>query len=437
LRLATKLVLAGALLIVLVLVIGAVWLVVWSSSLESKVEQHRAAAREAGEPVTLEELDAWYPHVPDAENAALEEADPERQQLQSLLNARAEFDRMADCPPGLIAETQKYAADAAPAVAILGQAEGQSQSRFPVDMKMGYAAELPHLSPLRDTARLLSLASEAALIDNDAASALGYHKGILALANAVETEPFLISQLVHIAIEGLAIESLIRMVSHTQLDNAELSALDDAYVAAGGYGSLRRALIGERCTIVDTTRRFYAGTLESYGDETYANLEGMRNLPGPIKAIISWKEELAIYESFEPLIPGPDSDWPSLVSLSKEGTDPGLGIMAAIMMPNFDRVYLPFLRAAASGRIARATIAVERYRLAHGALPASLTDCLPEFLDAVPEDPYDGAPLRYRREVEGYVLYTIYEDFDDDGGTPYVKLAEGGVDGDNVFTVSR
>jgi hypothetical protein len=40
----------------------------------------------------------------------------------------------------------------------------------------------------------------------------------------------------------------------------------------------------------------------------------------------------------------------------------------------------------------------------------------PEFLDAVPTDPFDGAPLRYRLLPRGYEIYSVGADGHDDGG---------------------
>ena len=49
---------------------------------------------------------------------------------------------------------------------------------------------------------------------------------------------------------------------------------------------------------------------------------------------------------------------------------------------------------------------------------------MPEFLAAVPLDPVDGQPLRYRRDADGtFTLYSVGENGVDDGGNPGV--AEG------------
>jgi hypothetical protein len=62
-------------------------------------------------------------------------------------------------------------------------------------------------------------------------------------------------------------------------------------------------------------------------------------------------------------------------------------------------------------------LACERYRLKHKDWPASL-DALVEakLLDAVPDDPYDGKPLRYLRTKEGATVYSVGYDLADNKG---------------------
>ena len=62
------------------------------------------------------------------------------------------------------------------------------------------------------------------------------------------------------------------------------------------------------------------------------------------------------------------------------------------------------------------TFAVERFRLKYGQRPADTAALVPEFLPEVPQDPIDEKPLRYRREANGYVVYSIGANGRDDGG---------------------
>ena len=87
----------------------------------------------------------------------------------------------------------------------------------------------------------------------------------------------------------------------------------------------------------------------------------------------------------------------------------------------------------ALARVTRAALAVERFRLGAGALPENLADVVPRYLDVLPEDPYDGNPLRYRKLDKGFVVYSIGKDGIDDGGEPQEARAKG----DITFRVRR
>jgi hypothetical protein len=66
--------------------------------------------------------------------------------------------------------------------------------------------------------------------------------------------------------------------------------------------------------------------------------------------------------------------------------------------------------------LARTALAIERYRLATGEVPAELAVLVPQYLNGVPIDPFDGRPIRYRCTEPGYLLYSIMEDGQDNDG---------------------
>jgi hypothetical protein len=91
--------------------------------------------------------------------------------------------------------------------------------------------------------------------------------------------------------------------------------------------------------------------------------------------------------------------------------------MAAIIVP-------VYLQTAASDAVRGARIDCLRagcevllWRAKHGAWPRNLRECMAR----VPADPFDGKPLRYRREGDGFVIYSVGETGRFDGGTPGVK----------------
>lgn len=64
-------------------------------------------------------------------------------------------------------------------------------------------------------------------------------------------------------------------------------------------------------------------------------------------------------------------------------------------------------------RAGRTAAAVELYRRANGGYPQNLEQLAPEYLDAVPRDPYTGEALKY---VPGQCIYSVGRNERDDGG---------------------
>jgi hypothetical protein len=70
-----------------------------------------------------------------------------------------------------------------------------------------------------------------------------------------------------------------------------------------------------------------------------------------------------------------------------------------------------------AARVARAAIAIERFRLDHnGQLPDTLDQTVPTYLPAVPIDPYSGRPIRFVKIDGGYEVYGVSFDRADNGG---------------------
>lgn len=90
-------------------------------------------------------------------------------------------------------------------------------------------------------------------------------------------------------------------------------------------------------------------------------------------------------------------------------------------------------------RTASAALALQRFRLRTGQWPETLAELVPQHLPEMLEDPFDGAPLRYKRFETGFVVYSVGEDRGDDGGRPLPppKGRQSGETYDITFTVRR
>lgn len=84
------------------------------------------------------------------------------------------------------------------------------------------------------------------------------------------------------------------------------------------------------------------------------------------------------------------------------GTSPlSRNFLGQRMMPGRNDSYAMLYRMRFKSRSFIAVLACQSYRAKHGKLPDSLDELVPEFLDEVPLDPYDGEKLRWNAE-KGY-----------------------------------
>ena len=87
-------------------------------------------------------------------------------------------------------------------------------------------------------------------------------------------------------------------------------------------------------------------------------------------------------------------------------------------------------RCLANLRLALTAVALEQFRAAHHQYPSALSELTPTYSGAMLMDPFDGQPLRYRKQSAGYVLYSVGPNLKDDGGERMNKNS-----GDMVFAV--
>lgn len=72
-----------------------------------------------------------------------------------------------------------------------------------------------------------------------------------------------------------------------------------------------------------------------------------------------------------------------------------------------------------------AFFAIQAYVQEHGTLPEKLEELVPDYLPRVPNDPFDGKAFRYLRSgvpglpADAWAVYSIGDDFADDGGTAH------------------
>jgi hypothetical protein len=104
---------------------------------------------------------------------------------------------------------------------------------------------------------------------------------------------------------------------------------------------------------------------------------------------------------------------PGPVSLILSGNAAGW-VAYYTMLPALGPALAKKSQADAQLQATRTILALRAYQLTHGNLPPDLSALVPEFLDEVPVDDFDGQQLRY--SVEKKIVYSVGKNLKDDGG---------------------
>lgn len=91
-------------------------------------------------------------------------------------------------------------------------------------------------------------------------------------------------------------------------------------------------------------------------------------------------------------------------------------VLLQLFLPALNATFEASDRAAVATELTLVCASLARYRATHGSYPDSLGEMVPKFIDKLPLDLYSGKPFVYRRNDEGYVLYSVFRNSADDGG---------------------
>lgn len=397
--------------------------------LKSKLHARLDAIRAAGYPATCAELDAWYTIPESAENAANSFIDSfshyekwEEKEKRKLLPIVGEAELPLRTEP-LAEETKalvtQYLADNQQALELLHKGAAIEHSRYPVDLSKGFEALMPDLSNIRVGAFLLKLEAVVHAENEKPQMVTNSIKSMLGLAGSLSKEPILVSQLVRIACQALAVSALEHAINRTEFTDEQLVSLSGTLANSEDPSAMTRAFAGERCAGASIFKmpaaqipRVTDGGSSPLAVVAFAlyKFAGLADMDASI-----YLDLMNDYMKAIQLPPQKRREAADAVDARFEKTS-RIHILLHIIMPALSRCTTIDVRAAAQIRTARAGLAIERYRLAAGKLPDSLAELIPTYLDTVPKDPFDGKELRYKKLETGFVVYSIGEDGNDDGG---------------------
>ena len=324
---------------------------------------------------------------------------------------------------------RQFLARQASARTLLLQAAGKPGCYFDRDYgRPSYEILLPELAQLRTAARLLALDARCRADDGRMAAALADVNALFAMAAHASSDPILVSELVAIAIDEMALDAFQAVLAAGQPTADDLTSLKFDLDAGVSYRRLLdRALRMEEafgqslvCRMSEQWDFHWLQTGES--DRETWRTRGTAAL----YRVFLLGDDLAAYRYFmgrcRELAAKPyyeaKNRWRSFEEQFQD--EPG-GLLAQGLSPAVAMFADYAARADARRRIAGVVLAMHRYRAAGDQFPERLEELTPKFIGGVPRDPFDGKPMRLKRTKRGLVVYSVGPDLADDGGKPFDK----------------
>ena len=395
----------------------------WRITLKFRIQRERAWFRAQGLPGSAEELNDLYPR-PKGDNAA--------DAYQDALNAAPPelfgrpFASLGSLPTGSPlsakqeAEARAFVRSWSAALGYAERAAAIPECRFPVDLSKGWNVKTPYLFPLRRVTRALEIRALLRASEGETSLALDDAGTLLGIARSLAKSPicyYLASDNVRKARLSLERALSLGEADATQLrEVAEVlgpTPLAPAFVSQMTFEGLAHSQ-RIRDVTVSQVRRIYSNRFPLvlvypyvYGPSGMRDVDCLDVLRTTRRAIQTVRNP-----------PPSGSVAGELSRLTRGGPASRL---ARHFRYTPSGVWRQVRNHAAHVRVLQAGLAVERYRVKHGRLPASIKDTVPEFLGGIPLDPIIHKPLRYRKLPGGFVVYSVGWNGRDDLGLPNPK----------------
>ncbi len=429
--------------VMLLLTLAAVVYLKYFRPVYREVDAIEARLRSQGLPVSPADVDAMYPLVDDAMNAALvyEEAFRLLEKLEfstddidiAYKNARA----TPGC--GITAEARSIITEAGPLLDLCAKASKLPQARYSVDLTTGIKSPTAHVLHIHTFGRILALAGYEAVGNHDINGAMSAVEQMISLAESLRAEPTVTAQLARTVVLEHAYRLLHATIRSSSIQEYDLILAEALLAGLRANDTMRHAIAGERAFLIRAIRETMGGRV-AVKRSGKAQLRIGRYLPW--NRVEQKRHERSLYREYDALsalVETSIDTWPEAMSQIRRRCRqaPKSHHFVKEMLPKTLDVLDTQMRGEASFRLLRLIVALERYRWDHGTTPETLDGLVPEYLDSIPNDPFVDAPLRYQVRDEKYVVYSVYRDRVDDGGVRAKKDDDGNWHGDWAFEVRR
>lgn len=300
--------------------------------------------------------------------------------------------------------------------------------------------DLRGIQELRNAARLLTTRSHFYQGNGDYAQAARDAMAILRLSHHASEPPFILDQLVAIAIGGVGLNKVNQIVADKGTPVTTLRTLLTELDQIGPFSQFTYSIDqGERFFLLDSIislqnphgpMDFGPSFFSAFAWVTCDLNPTLKTLNAHCDAIVvvsklpTWSQRQAAYAQVDARVIGaqfPPSTTRELVGLI---TARGRGQAFAnlwlnLLGGNVENYYVIEDRTTTERQLTRLGIALAIHRAEQGAYPESLNELVPSVLQKIPVDLFHSNPFVYRRTDEGFLLYSLGPNGTDDRGSTH------------------
>lgn len=311
-------------------------------------------------------------------------------------------------------EIQDFITEHKDVLEILRKAKSTPGYSPPVDTSFYMGSPVPNYRLYRIVADFISVYARSLIEKGDISGALNELDTIERMANHLRSWPQLISVMIAQELESIRCSALECVLAHGSYASgafmhlpvrADQSILEDFVVSLRmeAYGFMQG--FAANVSLSDFSEMFslieipeYPSICPKFSAQCYRVFCGPREMKALIERYVHTITENA--ESYEELEA-------NLKSLSDAAESNEMGIMMTLLVPDYSFYVSRAMTFDVYRGLCDLALAMSGYRAKNNAYPAALEELVPEYIDRIPVDPFDGKPLKMKSVDGGLDIYSV------------------------------
>lgn len=301
---------------------------------------------------------------------------------------------------------------------LAGMPEGGRVLQFPRNPMM---FDMAVIQQFRDIAAVLRNDAIALASVGRSKEAIQSARAAFGVPRAIGSDPTMISQLVRMATDAIAVSTVERILNLGEPTEG-LSELQADLLQQSMFPYIRHSMRGERAFV----HRMYEITDSGENTSTPGGKAGA-GLPTTGNSVTVWGLRInlptdhayslkMLTQYVEASKLPPEQQLEAVKAIVRPQKNDARYTMTSNLVPALDKGLEAGLRTKGKLVATAVGVACERYRQKFGQWPLTLDMIPKDILSEIPNDPYTGKPITYKRLPDGIKVYTIGPDMKDDGG---------------------